>query len=402
MVVERSLRISVVTETYPPELNGVARTLSCLVEGLATHGHRITVVRPRMAGMETASCLGVRQHGMPSTPIPFYRSLRMGLPCRSALRGLWDRERPDLVHIATEGPLGWSALRTARELGLPVSTDFRTNFHAYARHYGAGWLNGWVLGYLRRFHNAADLTMVPSEPLRRELEGYGFERLAVVGRGVDTARFDPAWRDTALRREWGVRDCDPVLLYVGRLASEKNLDVLFAAHEATASRHAATGAEARLVVVGDGPLAGILRKRHPRAIFTGALHGDSLSRHYASADLFVFPSLTETWGNVTVEALASGLPVVAWNHAAAGQLVRQGHNGWLAAPGDHAAFITGVQELASDRNDRKVLREAARASAAGQGWDRVVQQAEQEFKRLSASRRSLPLSRDCRTAVATP
>jgi glycosyltransferase involved in cell wall biosynthesis len=394
--------LAIVTETYPPELNGVARTLARLVEGLATRGHRITVLRPRVPGMEAGDYPGVEQHGLASAPIPFYPSLRMGLPCSRSLEALWRGDPPDLVHIATEGPLGWSALLAARACGLPVSTEFRTNFHAYTRHYGLGWLNGAVLGYLRRFHNAADLTMVPSEPLRRELEGFGFEGLCVVGRGVDTTRFDPAWRDRGLRRDWGARDCDPVLLYVGRLASEKNLDILFAAHEATAARQAAKGTETRLVVTGDGPLAARLRRRHPRAIFTGPLRGDDLSRHYASADLFVFPSLTETWGNVTVEALASGLPVVAWDHAAAGQLVRPGHNGWLAAPGDERAFVDGVQRIAEAAAERERLRAAARASATDQGWDGVVQDAERELLRLATGSHRRSLSRVCRSAVATP
>ena len=219
-VASPSLRVAVVTETYPPEVNGVALTLQQLVQRLQARNHQIRLVRPRQpahdgpwdaaAGMERAELL-VR-----SLPIPNYPQLRMGLPMKRALVARWTRHRPDLVHVATEGPLGWSAVQAARKLRLPVSTDFRTNFHAYSQHYGMGWLRKPIAAYLRRFHNHADCTMVPSADLKDELAAQGFERLLQVGRGIDTHRFDPARRSAALRHTWGVSDDQPVLLWVGR------------------------------------------------------------------------------------------------------------------------------------------------------------------------------------------
>jgi glycosyltransferase involved in cell wall biosynthesis len=196
-----ALNIAVVTETYPPDINGVAHTLSKIVEGLQARGHVIWLVRPRQPGADVARTNDTYQEVLVrGLPIPFYRQLRLGLPAKRELLRLWARQRPDIVHIATEGPLGWSALQVARKLKLPISTDFRTNFHAYSQHYGIGWLRGAILGYMKKFHNAAHATMVPTAVLEGELASSGFKRLAVVPRGIDTALFSPAQRQVGLRR----------------------------------------------------------------------------------------------------------------------------------------------------------------------------------------------------------
>ena len=151
-----ALNIAVVTETYPPDINGVAHTLSKIVQGLQARGHVIWLVRPRQPGADVATVNSSYQEVLVrGLPIPFYKQLRLGLPAKRELLRLWSRQRPDIVHIATEGPLGWSALQVARKLKLPISTDFRTNFHAYSQHYGIGWLRGAILAYMKKFHNAA-------------------------------------------------------------------------------------------------------------------------------------------------------------------------------------------------------------------------------------------------------
>jgi glycosyltransferase involved in cell wall biosynthesis len=367
------LRIAVVTETYPPEVNGVALSLARLVQGLRERDHDVQLVRPRQQPGQGAES-GERFHEvlMRGLPVPRYPGLKMGVPSKAALVSLWARRRPDLVHIATEGPLGWSALEAARRLRLPVSSEFRTNFHTYCRHYGMGWLARPMLVYLRKFHNRAACTMVPTESVRRELSQIGFERLLVVPRGVDTARFDPARRRDDLRAAWGAGPDDPVALYVGRLAPEKNLDLLVLA--VTAMQQA----EPRLcvVIVGDGPGREDLERRLPTARFAGTRLGLELAEHYASGNVFLFPSLTETYGNVTAEAMASGLAVVAFHHAAAGQLMRDGVDGSLAAPGDERGFVDRAVALATDPGARRALGSAARRAIAACGWDRVVTQVE--------------------------
>jgi glycosyltransferase involved in cell wall biosynthesis len=365
----RAMRIAFVTETYPPEVNGVATTVARFVDGLLRRRHQVQLVRPRQHAGDVAVEIGDYQevlvHGL---PIPGYPQLRMGLASAGALQRLWSRDPPDVVHVATEGPLGWAALQAARRLGVAVTSDFRTNFHAYSRHYGVGWLSRPIAGYLRRFHNRAACTLVPTEALKRELGEAGFERLEVVPRGVDLARFNPARRDDALRRQWGAGPQDVVLGCVGRLAPEKNLGVAIAAYDAVRRERPA----ARLVFVGDGPLRGALQARCGDAVFAGPRSGRDLAAHYASFDLFVFPSLTETFGNVTVEAMASGLAVLAFDHAAAGVLIRSGDNGWLVPCGDADAFARRAAAHAGDAARLRAVGQRARSTALAHGWDSVV------------------------------
>ncbi len=366
---QRSLRIAFVTETYPPEVNGVAMTIARIVEGLHARNHDVQLVRPRQDASDAAET-SVRFHEvlMRGLPIPRYPNLRMGLPSKRALVQLWSLHRPDVVHIATEGALGWSALQAAIHLKLPACSDFRTNFHAYSRHYGIGWLYKPIMAYLRKFHNRTQATMVPTEALRRDLEAGGFKNLSVVSRGVDVQQFSPLRRSQALREQWGVGADDLVAVYVGRIAPEKNLPTLVAAFEAISAKDP----RAKLVVVGSGPQQAELQQQLPHAIFVGQRKGEDLAAHYASADLFLFPSLTETFGNVTTEAMASGLAVLAFNYAAAAQLIRNGENGCLAAMDDSAGFVQAAVAMAADAAARRRMGEAASLTAQALDWSSIV------------------------------
>ncbi len=367
------LRIACVTETWPPEVNGVSMTISRLVQGLRARHHAVQVVRPRQAGdVGPTSADGHGDVLVRGVPIPRYEGLRMGLPCRGRLVRLWKQQRPDVVHIATEGPLGRSALLAARALGLPVCSDFRTNFHAYSQHYGIGFLKRPIVAYLRRFHNATQCTMVPTQALHDALHGEGFRNLMTVARGVDVRRFDAAHRSDALRAQWGAAAEDLVVACVGRLAPEKNLLTLVAAFDAIRRDHP----RARLVLVGDGPMRKELQARCPDAVFAGQRTGDDLAAHYASADLFLFPSTTETFGNVTTEAMASGLAVVAFDYAAAQRLIRHGDNGALVPFADNDAFVSIAARTAADRARCHVLGARARTSVMALDWDSIAAQVE--------------------------
>jgi glycosyltransferase involved in cell wall biosynthesis len=379
----QSLRVAVVTETYPPEVNGVSLTVAQVVQGLHRRGHDVQLVRPRQRGAVDPAQASPRfdEVLMRGLPVPRYPQLRMGVPSKRQLVRLWSLRRPDVVHIATEGPLGWSALQACRHLRLPVTSDFRTNFHAYSRHYGVGWLRKPIMAYLRKFHNATLCTMVPTEALRRDLEVSGLRNLRVVARGVDTELFDPARRSRALRTAWGAQDDTLVLLCVGRLAAEKNLDLLVETFEALCAAHGAgDGRGLQLVFVGDGPLRAALGERCPQAVFAGQRSGEDLASHYASADFFVFPSMTETFGNVVPEAMASGLPVLAYDHAAASQLIEPGRNGLRVPFGDAQRFIGGALDASRDRAALARLGAAARATALCLGWDGVVERFEQVLR----------------------
>ncbi|HSW25068.1 MAG TPA: glycosyltransferase family 1 protein [Burkholderiaceae bacterium] len=375
------MRVTVVTETYPPEVNGVALTLQRMLEGLRVRRHVVQLVRLRQHADDLPQrARGFHEVLMRGMPIPRYPHLRMGLPCAQKLERLWTMQRPDVVHIATEGPLGWSALRAAERLGLPVVSDFRTNFHAYSRYYGLGWLQRGIAGYLRGFHNRTLTTMVPTPALQRELAAQGFENLRVVARGVDTTHLNPSKRCPALRRLWGAGDDTLVVLCVSRLATEKNITLLWRAFDAIVRR----GVDARLVLVGDGPQRPQLQALCRGPFFTGVRRGEDLAAHYASADLFVFPSLTETFGNVVPEAMASGLPVVAFDHAAAGQLIRHGDSGWLAAPQEPVQFVDMVGQAASDLARLRVMGARARESALALDWQRVIDDLEAVLRRAVA------------------
>ena len=373
------LNIAVVTETYPPDINGVAHTLSKIVDGLQRNGHVLWLIRPKHQASDTATRTDRYQEILvKGLPIPFYKQLRMGLPAKRELTRLWSRQRPDIVHIATEGPLGWSALQVAKKLKLPVSTDFRTNFHAYSQHYGIGWLSGAIMAYLKKFHNAAQATMVPTSQLQGELDKVGFKHLSVVPRGVDTDVFSPEHRNDALRTSWGADSATRVLLYVGRLAPEKNLKLVIQTYNNLKRSHT----DIKLVLVGDGPMRAGLEKDNPEVIFAGFQTGKSLAQHYASADIFLFASQTETFGNVTLEAMASRLAIVAFHHAAAGELIQSGVNGMLARTHSSLDFEMGVQTLLNNQALMQHVAEQACLSARALSWRMIVERTEGVFHRV--------------------
>ena len=365
-----SLRIAIVTETFPPEVNGVAMTLGRIVEGLLQLGHAVQVVRPKQStelGLEPRA--GLDEVLSKGVPLPAYGELRFGLPAKNRLTKLWRDNRPDVVHVATEGPLGWSAVAAARKLQLPVTSSFHTNFHSYSQHYGIGLLKSPIETYLRKLHNRTQATMVPTQAMVQALRGRGFDNVVLVARGVATQWFTPSRRSSALRAQWGASDKSLVVMLVGRLAKEKNVALVVTAFQAILARVP----DARLVLVGDGPLREALAQACPEAIFAGVRKGEELAAHYASADLFLFASLTETYGNVVPEALASGLPVVSYAHAAASELIVNDYNGQLVEPGDTEAFVQAAVALACDDERRSRMRAAASGSVSHVSWDSMYE-----------------------------
>ncbi|QCI14616.1 glycosyltransferase family 1 protein [Pseudomonas putida] len=372
-----ALRITLVSETFPPEINGVANTLGRLSEGLRLRGHLVEIVRPRQAG-ETPMADDPQQMLCRGWGLPGYPGLQWGEVSVHKLLRRWRRQRPDVLYIATEGPLGLSALRAARRLGIAVVSGFHTNFPQYCGQYGLGLLARLLTHYLRWFHRRSVATLVPSQSQRLELERRGFERLALLARGVDAGLFNPARRNHALRLAWGLGPDDVAVLHVGRLAVEKNLGLLRPSIQAL--QRAYPDKRLCLVVVGDGPQRAALEQSLPGAVFCGVRRGEDLAEHYASGDLFLFPSLTETFGNVVLEAMASGLAVVAYDEAAAAQHIRHGHSGALAMPGDQAAFIDAACWLLEESETLRRVRLNARQHASRQGWPAIVDQFENHLR----------------------
>lgn len=376
------MRIAYLTETFPPEVNGVSLTVARAVQHLRERGHQVFLVRPRQAGEAPRD--DADEWLTAGSPIPMYPDLRFGLAGPVALRQRLAARQVQVLHIATPGPLAWAGLRAARTLGLPTSSDFRTNFHQYSRYYGLGLFAPLVFGALRRFHNLTDCTFVPTLQAYRELGRQGFSRLVVVGRGVDTARFHPSRRSEALRDSWGAAPGDTVLLYVGRLAAEKNVPLALAAFE----RLRRERGDVHLVLVGDGPARRALQAAHPQARFVGMLRGEALAACYASADLFAFPSLSETFGNVVLEAMASGLPPVAFRAAAAAEHVEHQASGLLVPPGDSAGFVDAVLALAGDAMARRAMGIEAAQAASRARWDQVLARFEHRLKVIADAPRA--------------
>ncbi len=368
------LNLAVVTETYPPEINGVANTMQQLVDGLAARGHQLQLIRPRQPSDPDSAPL-VPTLLVPGLPLPGYRGLRFGLPVYWRLRRHWSRQRPDLIYIATQGPLGHAALAAARALQIPTVTGFHTQFQHYSRHYGLGFLLRPISASLRHFHNRSDLTLVPTAALQTELTAAGFNNVQVFGRGVDVTRFAPTRRSAALRQSWGCDERSLVVIHVGRIAAEKNLDVAYQAYRAIAAEQP----EATFVLVGNGPEREHWQQRFPDVRCVGAKVGVDLAAHYASGDLFLFPSLTETFGNVVTEAMASGLAVIAFDDAAAHAYIRSGHNGVTVPVTEPAAFIAASVATARDRQRLRELGLAARHTAEELSWERVLGGLETHF-----------------------
>jgi glycosyltransferase involved in cell wall biosynthesis len=362
--------ICIVTETYPPEVNGVAFTLAHLVDGLSARGHVVSLVRPRQRACDGADdCGGATLTLVPSLPFPWYRELQIGVPAGRLLRHRWSQRRPDVVYVATQGPLGWSAVHTARRLEIPVFSGFHTNFDSYSTHYGAGWLRPIIVRCLRRFHNRTCGTLVPCQDIRERLHASGFANVHVLDRGVDSHVFTPARRCAALRARWGVAERGLAILSVGRIAAEKNLQVAVAAYRAIQG----FDTTAKFVIVGDGPYRAALEREHRDLIFCGVRTGEDLARHYASADIFLFPSETETFGNVTLEAMASGLVVVAYDYAAARAHLTHGETGVLVPYGASQAFVDAAVKLVQAPQSLQRMRQQARLHASSIAWPRVVE-----------------------------
>ena len=374
------MRIALVTETFPPEVNGVAMTLKRLVDGLVARGHHVQVVRPRQRKGDDTTPPGQLQHvTVPGVPIPKYNDLKMGLPCKGRLVKLWRGARPDAVHIATEGPLGAAALWAARKLDIPTGTSFHTNFHSYGKHYGYHFATGLLMKWFRYLHNGARYTMVPSLDVQEALTADGFTNVVILSRGVDGELFSPARRSDELRRTWGAGPEDIVVAYVGRVAAEKNIPVAVRAYEAM---HAAAPSS-KLVIVGDGPYRAKLEKEHPEYIYAGMRKGEDLAAHYASADVFVFASTTETFGNVVTEAMASGLCVLTYDYAAGRQHIESGVNGVTAPFDDADAFTAAAAALMRDPDQIKAMGAAARITAEGMTWSAIIDQFERTLAAIA-------------------
>ena len=362
------MRITIVTETYFPQVNGVSRTLGELVRHLTACSDSVQLIHPDYGGVNEEHG---EAHAVRAIRLPFYKELYLPLPPFHGVRRAIDEFQPDVVHIATEATLGLSVLRFARKRRLEIVSSFHTNFDQYSLHYRVGWARGVIGRYLRWFHNSTRETYVPSQATILELDALGFKRLVLWKRGVDAEMFRPdrPGREE-VRRALGWSPDDLVIAYVSRIAPEKNVDYLAEALSIVAARRP----DARILMVGDGPSREALERRlGPGARFVGYRSGQDLADHYAAADIFAFSSLTETFGNVVLEAMASGLPVVALRAGGVGETVRPGETGLLVEPSEPPDRLADALLSLIDRPDERVrMARAARRYAESQSWDAIM------------------------------
>lgn len=360
----RGVRLALFTDTFAPQLNGVTRTLDRLVAAVEARGGAVHVETVQAPGAAPDG----RVHRSRSLPFWAYPELRIAAPAARAVEARLARFAPTLVHATTPFGVGIAGRRAALGGELPFVTSYHTSFASYLSHYGLSTLDRAAWPFLRWFHNSGARTFVPSRPVLGELATRGFTGLRVWSRGVDPQRFSPQHRSAAMRTRMGAAADTFVVAYVGRLAPEKGIDVAMRAMRAVIARH---GARVRFVLAGDGPSAAALRANAPEGTwFAGALTGETLSAFYASADAFLFPSATETFGNVVLEAMASGLPVIAPDSGATTEFAHEGTA--LDYPTGLPDAIAGrVEWLLADHRLRHNLRAAGLRVAASRSWEAV-------------------------------
>ncbi|WP_151804630.1 glycosyltransferase family 4 protein [Acinetobacter bereziniae] len=375
------LKIAIVTETWPPEINGVALSLMQLCKGLQNQGHKILLIRPE----QKAQCYDFvpnKECLVNGQSIPKYPDMKFGWPQFLKVSQAISAFTPDVVHIVTEGPLGFTALHAAKTRRIPVSSGFHSQFQEFSRFFDLAFLVKPIQSYLRWFHNATQLTCVPSRDTEIALREFGVTcPLVVVGRGIDTDRFSSRRYSAQLRQQWSADENTTVLIYVGRLSSEKEVNVVIDAYSALRKQ---SQRQVKLVLVGDGPDRSRLEKMPgaEHVIFMGSLSGTQLAEAYASANVFVFASQVETFGNVVIEAMASGLPIIAYDYACAQLHGKHTQTGWLCSIGDIQQLTQHVLQI-PDNNTLKRMGQQAMQDVQSIGWQHPVHQFEEALYQVT-------------------
>jgi glycosyltransferase involved in cell wall biosynthesis len=376
------MRIALFTETFLPKVDGIVTRLKHTVEHLQRMGDQVLVVSPEGGLTEY---MGAKIYGVPGFPLPLYPELKLALP-RPSIRQVLEEFQPDLIHVVNPAVLGLAGLYYAKSLQVPLVASYHTHLPKYLEHYGLGMMEGFLWELIKAGHNQAQLNLCTSTAMQLELTGHGVERVEVWQRGVDTELFQPHLASADMRSHLSQGHPDaPLLLYVGRLSAEKEIDRIKPVLESIP--------DARLALVGDGPYRPELEKHFEGTAthFVGYLTGVDLGAAFASADAFIFPSRTETLGLVLLEAMAAGCPVVAARSGGITDIVTDGINGHLFDPADDQGAIAATHRLFDQLDEREILQQNARAEAERWGWAAATQQLQKFYSTVIASG-SLPLA----------
>lgn len=367
------MRIALFTETFLPKVDGIVTRLKHTVEQLQRLGDQVLVVCPE-GGLTEYKGAGI--YGVSGFPLPLYPELKLALP-RPAIGEALKTFRPDLIHVVNPAVLGLAGIYYSKVMNLPLVASYHTHLPEYLQHYGLGMLEGLLWELLKAGHNQAQLNLCTSTAMMQELSSHGIERVALWQRGVDTELFQPHLASQEMRSRLSQGNPEsPLLLYVGRLSAEKEIDRIKPILEAIP--------KARLALVGDGPHRQALEQHFAgtSTYFVGYLQGVELASAFASADAFVFPSRTETLGLVLLEAMAAGCPVVAARSGGIPDIVTDGVNGYLFDPKDEQGAITATQRLLANTEERETLRQNARHEAERWGWAAATRQLQNYYRKV--------------------
>ncbi|HKP50005.1 MAG TPA: glycosyltransferase family 1 protein [Gemmatimonadales bacterium] len=376
------MRIALFSEVYWPMVSGVGVTLLRLTKALQQRGH---VVRVYSASYTLPPGQPDRPevHRSPSVPLFLYPDVQWAFPRQRDIVEDLRAFQPDVVHVATEFAVGLAGLKAARQLRLPVIASAHTDYDKYAARYGVEWAVRLGWHYLRWFYGQAYRVLCPSQMYQQHLWSRGVMHTGIWSRGVDPEEFHPRFRSEAYRKALGVGPDDLLVTYIGRIAREKNLRQLLTAWSSLGSERGS----AQLALVGRGPLEDSIRRRQiPGVHVLGLMHEQRLAEAYASADLFVFPSTTETFGNSLLEAMGSGLPCLAANAAGVLEFARHGQNAWLVAPNSSAGIGQGIRRLLHDPGLRHRLAQGGLETAAERTWDQVYDRLLEDYREAIENR----------------
>ena len=359
------MRIALFTETFLPKIDGIVTRLKHTVEHLQREGHQVLIISPD-GGIKEYK--GAKVYGVSGIPLPLYPELKLAIP-RPTLKIVLEKFRPDLIHVVNPAVLGLGGIYYAKVLNIPLVASYHTHLPQYLHHYGLGALEGLLWELLKLGHNQAQLNLCTSTAMVETLVDHGIERVDLWQRGVDTEMFQPHLVSKQMRSRLSQGHPDaPLLLYVGRVSAEKQIDEIKPVLEAIPS--------ARLAIVGDGPHREAMETHfaETNTHFVGYLQGLELAAAFASSDAFIFPSRTETLGLVLLEAMAAGCPVVAARSGGIPDIVTDAVNGYLFDPTDARGAVVATQKLLAATEERELLRQNARQEAEKWGWSAATKQ----------------------------
>lgn len=361
------MRIALFSEVYWPMVSGVGVVLPRLADALTARGHAVRVYTATYPTPDDL-CPRPEIHQSPSAPFFLYPDVQWAFPRPGEIAADLRAFSPDLVHVATEFAMGLTGVRAAQQLRVPVVASAHTDYERYATRYGMGWVVDWGWPYMRWFYRQTRKVLAPSRFYEAHLNQRGISNTGIWTRGVDRVAFSPAHRSDDWRRRFGVGADDVMVTYIGRLAAEKNIGLLLDAWEALGPRRRG----AQLVLAGRGPMEEeILERRLPGVHLAGLLRGEALSAAYASGDIFVFPSTTETFGNSLLEAMAAGQACVTAGAGGLLEFAEHGVNSWVAAPESVGATADAIARLIDDPSLRRSLAEGGRTTALARDWDQI-------------------------------